>query len=377
MTFGIIAGEASGDTLGADLIQSLKHHYPNAQFIGIAGPKMLTQGCQTLAPMETLSVMGVSEIIKHLPALLTLRHKVIRYFLDNPPDVFIGIDAPEFNLTIEERLKKAGIKTVHYVSPSVWAWRKGRVKKIKRAVDLLLTLFPFENHFYEAHQVPVKCVGHSLADHISLDNTKENARQTLGLADGQYIALLSGSRRQELALLTPLFLQAAEICHQEFPDTQFLMSAANDDRYQQLTSFIEQYPKLKAITHIVKGQTQTVIAASDVVLAASGTVTLETLLVKRPLVVAYKMAPFTWWLAQRLIDTPYCSLPNLLANKTLVPEFLQENATPTALAQAVLEWLIHPERVAELEQEYKAIHLELKRDASEEAAKAIAGLIKN
>lgn len=376
LTIGIVVGEASGDTLGAGLIRSLRQYFPDATFIGIAGPQMIAEGCQTLAVMEELSVMGVSEILHQLPRLLRLRRRITRYFLENPPDIFIGIDAPEFNLTLEVRLKKAGIKTVHYVSPSVWAWRKGRVKKIKKAVDLLLTLFPFENQFYEEHGVPVKSVGHPLADKISFEHSKQEARKALGLADaGQYIALLPGSRGQEIKLLAPLFIKAAEICRERKPDLQFILSAASDARYEQLSLLLEKNEMLRHAIHLSKGEAKTVIAASDVVLAASGTVTLEVLLVNRPLVVAYAMAPFTWWLAERLIDTPYCSLPNLLANRTLVPEFLQEKATPEALANAILEWLDHPERVAQLEQDYKAIHLQLKQNANEKAALAIKELL--
>ena len=374
-TIAIVTGEASGDVLGADLIRALKQHYPQAKFIGVPGPKMLEQGCQALATIDELSVLGFIEILKRLPQILRLRRRLTHYFLKNPPDVFIGIDSPDFNLDLELKLKQQGIRTVHYVSPSVWAWRQGRVKKIKRAVDLLLTLFPFENRFYERHQVPVRFVGHPLADQIPMENPKDRARQQLNLSlTGQMVALLPGSRAQEVAGLTPFFLQAARLCLKQQPDLHFIIPAVNEARYAQLEQILNSQEFNDLPVQIVKGNAQTVIAAADAVLAASGTVTLEVLLVKRPLVIAYRLSPITWAIAKRIVRLPI-GLPNLLAGYMLVPEFLQDWVTPQALSHAVLDWLTRPELAQQLIKEYTAIHAQLRLNASEQAAQGIKELL--
>lgn len=356
-------------------MRALRIHFPNAQFIGIPGPKMLQEGCQALASIDELSVMGFIEILKHLPQILLLRRRLVHYFLAHPPDIFIGIDSPEFNLDLELKLKQHGIRTVHYVSPSVWAWRQGRVKKIKRAVDLLLTLFPFENKFYEQHQVPVKFVGHPLADQIPYTTSQREARAHLHLAvDGTYVALLPGSRAQEIALLTPLFLRAARVCIQQLPHLRFILAAANNARYLQLEQILQQ-PEFKDLpVQIIRERAQTAIAAADAVLAASGTVTLEVLLIKRPLVIAYRLAPLTWAIAKRIIKLPI-GLPNLLAGYYLVPEFLQDWVTPEVLAHSLLERLTQPELANAINAEYLRIHQVLRLNASKQAAKAISELL--
>jgi lipid-A-disaccharide synthase len=373
MLIGIVAGELSGDVLGAGLIRALRQYYPTAKFIGIAGPKMLAEGCETLVPIEELSVMGFTEVIKQLPRLYKLRQKVTQYFLQQRPDIYIGIDAPDFNLSVETKLKKAGIRTTHYVSPSVWAWRRSRVKYIQKAADLLLTLLPFEPAYYDPKKIRVQYVGHPLADKIPLENPAAPAREQLNLLQNQrYITILPGSRAQEINFLMKDLLDAAEICYQQQPDIKFLIAAANAERHQQITEFLKDR---KLPIQLIDGQTQAVIAAADVVLAASGTVTLEVALIKRPLVVTYRVAPLTWWLGVRIIKIPYLALPNWLAGKKIVPEILQDEATPENLAKAVLEALNNPEKNQELYEQYRIMHQKLKCNASEQAAKAIKELL--
>jgi len=373
MQIALVAGELSGDTLGADLIRSLRQYYPEAKFIGIAGPKMLAEGCETLVPIEELSVMGFVEVIKQLPRLLKLRKKIKHYFLENRPDIYIGIDAPDFNLPIEKTLKQAGIRTAHYVSPSVWAWRRGRVKYIQKANDLLLTLLPFEAAYYDPQKIIVKYVGHPLADRIPLETPVAPARQQLNLSnDKRYIALLPGSRSQEIKFLMADMLKAAEICWQRQPNVEFLIAAANEARYQQIKPFLIG---AKLPIQLINGQTQTVIAAADVVLAASGTVTLEVALIKRPLVVTYRVAGFTWWLGIKVVRIPYLGLPNWLAGKKIVPEVLQDEATPENMANTMLNVLNHPEKNQELYEQYRAMHQQLRCNASEKAAAAVHELL--
>jgi len=378
ITIGIVAGELSGDNLGAGLIRTLRQYYPQAEFIGIAGPKMMAEDCKTLGQMDVLSLMGVNDAIKRLPQILKIRSAVINTFKANPPAFFIGIDAPDFNLGVEKKLKSFGIPVVHYVSPSIWAWRRWRIKKIQRSIDLLLTLFPFESKFYQQHNVNVHFVGHPLADQIPLENSAVLARKQLSLpTEEQYIALLPGSRSQEIKLLLPTFLQAALICKQRLGKVQFIIPAANADRHQQIMELLQEPQFKKLPVHIVQGQAQKVITAANVVLATSGTVTLETLLINRPLVVAYKFAPLSWWIAKHLVKLPYFSLPNLLAGRQMVPEFVQHEVTPQNLAQALLDWVAQPQRAEKLTEEFASIHQQLRRDASEEAAKAIYELMKS
>ncbi|MFU8798034.1 MAG: lipid-A-disaccharide synthase, partial [Gammaproteobacteria bacterium] len=313
MRIGIVAGEASGDILGGNLMKALKKYYPDAIFEGIAGAHMVEQGCLPLFPIEALSVMGISDVLRQLPRLLSMRRHIIQHFLKNPPDIFIGIDAPDFNLTIELKLRKAGIKTVHYNSPSVWAWKKNRIHKIKRAVDLMLLLFPFEIPIYENHDIPYCFVGHPLADTIPLENNQDAARQRLNLPlETKIVALLPGSRQQEIRLLGEPFLNAAKwVLQQQYP-VQFIAPMVNLDRHNQFDALKQRYAPQLPLT-IVDGHSHDVMAAADVILIAAGTATLEAMLIKRPMVVAYRLSQLNYWVAKMLVRLKYFSLPNLLA----------------------------------------------------------------
>lgn len=373
---GIVVGEASGDILGAALMRELRNHFPSAEFSGIGGPRMLAEGFHSYFPQDRLAVMGLIEPLKRLPELLRIRKFLRNHFTSNPPTVFIGIDSPDFNLSLEESLKEKGVKTVHYVSPSVWAWRQKRVVKIARAVDLMLTLLPFEAQFYKEHNVPVVFVGHHLADEIPTHVDKLAARKTLGLPEeGRIVALLPGSRSSEIEHLAELFLRSAVFCIEQDPSLQFVIPAANSDRYRQLHIEITEYVDFPI--HLINGHSQDAMAAADVVLLASGTVALEAMLINRPMVVAYKMASLTYKILNWLVKTPYVSLPNLLAQKMLVPELLQKQATPEALSAAVMNYFENPDEAEKVCAEFSTMHSLLKRDASVRAAEAIANLIHN
>lgn len=375
---GIVAGEASGDILGAGLIRALREHYPNLHVEGIGGSLMEAEGCHSFFPQDRLAVMGLIEPLKRLPELLRIRRFLREHFLANPPDVFVGIDSPDFNLSLEEALHSAGVKTVHYVSPSVWAWRQGRIKKIARAADVVLTLFPFEEKFYRdrAESYPslqAVCVGHSLADSIPLENDGAAARSALSISQtAPVIALLPGSRAGEVARMGCLFLDVARWCAAQKKGLIFVMPAANAARKAQLTTMLANYSDITV--RLVDGQSHLCMAASDAVLMASGTTALEAMLLKRPMVVAYKMARLSFAIISRLLKVPYVSLPNLLANKKLVPEFLQDDATVENLGGALLNLLNNPEQVKNLQQQFTAIHRDIQRDADRCAARAIVAL---
>ena len=375
LTIALVAGEQSGDILGAGLMQALQQQSTRFTFCGIGGSRMQALGLQSLAPMEALSVMGLVEPLKHLPELLRIRRGLFQHFSQHPPAVFIGIDAPDFNLGLEQRLRQTGITTVHYVSPSVWAWRRWRIKKIARSVDLMLTLFPFEARFYEQAGIPVRCVGHPLADQIPLQADRDAARQALACDTATtLVALLPGSRSSEVERLAPLFLQTAQQLIQRHSGVQFIIPAATPALAQRLRALLTD-PALAAVTRLVDGQAHTVMAAADAVLLASGTATLEAMLLKRPMVVAYRTAPLTAWLAQRLVKAPYFALPNLLAGERLVAEFFQEQATADALTEALLALLDDQQHVQSLQQHFMDLHQTLQRDASVQAATAIRALI--
>jgi lipid-A-disaccharide synthase len=363
MRIGLLAGEASGDILGAGLIQALKQRYPHAVFEGIGGPLMIAQGLSSQAPMERLSVMGLVEPLKRLPELLRIRRNLIQHFLQNPPDVFIGIDAPDFNLTVELQLRQAGIKTAHYVSPSVWAWRQGRLKKIAKAVDLMLTLFPFEADFYKQHQIKVSFVGHPLADLIPLETQRTEARSQLGLPmPAPLLALLPGSRLSEVSKLGAIFLEAGYLLQQQLPGLQLLLPCANQ-KCQAALAALPRYQQLQAngSLHVSIGNSRAVMSAADAVLLASGTVTLEAMLLKLPMLVCYKMAPLSYAIISRLLKVKYFSLPNLLAGKSLVEELVQEQVQPAALASKL--------------QTLMAEGTQLRRRANERAADAVLSLL--
>jgi lipid-A-disaccharide synthase len=376
MNIGIVAGEASGDLLGASLIKAFKVLHPDIKFVGIGGPAMQAAGCKSLYEMERLSVMGLVEPLFHLPDLFKIRRGLYQYFTTNKPDVFIGIDSPDFNIGLELNLHKAGVRTVHYVSPSVWAWRKKRVFKIAKAVDLILTLLPFEAEFYKDHHVPVKFVGHPLADVIPLQPDKLAARQKLGLDEkATYIAVLPGSRRHEIQHLAPVFIETAYRCWQQKTEIRFITSAANAKRHQEFQDYCKKLAPNLPI-QFFEGQSHDVMAAADVVLVASGTATLETMLYKRPMVIAYRIAGLTFQIAKHLVKIPFIGLPNLLANELLVPEFIQDAADPEKMSAALMDFLNHPEKIKNLENKFTELHQQLKLDASHEAATAILQVIK-
>jgi lipid-A-disaccharide synthase len=366
----LVAGEASGDILGAGLMQALKSRHPEVEFIGVGGPRMEAEGLVSSFPMERLAVMGLVEVLGRLRELLGRRKRLIKDLIAAKPDVFIGIDAPDFNLTLELKLRQAGIRTVHYVSPSVWAWRQKRVLKIREACDLMLTLFPFEARFYLEHQVPVRFVGHPLANTIPLQADRVAAREALGLApEDAVVALLPGSRGSEVARLGELFLDAAERLRALRQGVQFVLPCANAERRAQLEAMLagRNLPLL-----LLDGRSHEALAACDAVLIASGTATLEALLHKRPMVVAYKVAPLTYRILKRLVKSPYISLPNLLAERMLVPELIQDAATPDALAQTIAP-LLDDGAVQTLG--FDVIHRALRQDASQQAADAVLKLV--
>nr|WP_208599942.1 lipid-A-disaccharide synthase [Pseudomonas agarici] len=369
LRIALVAGEASGDILGAGLMRALKARHPAVEFIGVGGPLMEAQGLVSYFPMERLSVMGLVEVLGRLPELLKRRKTLIQTLIAEKPDAFIGIDAPDFTLNIELKLRRAGIKTVHYVSPSVWAWRQKRVLKIREGCDLMLTLLPFEARFYEEQGVPVRFVGHTLADTIALQTDRSAARAELGLPDGPLVALMPGSRGSEVARLGGLFLDTAQRLQAMHPGIRFVMPCASAQRRSQIEALLAE--RDLPLT-LLDGQSHKALEACDAVLIASGTATLEALLYKRPMVVAYRLAPLTFWILKRLVKSPYVSLPNLLAQRLLVPELLQDDATPEALANA-LSPLIEDGR--EQTRDFEAIHRTLRLDASNQAADAVLTLI--
>jgi len=368
---GIIAGEASGDNLGAALIHAIRKQEPDAVFEGVAGPRMQAAGCFSLYPMENLSVMGLVEVLKHLPKLLSMRRDLRRHFLETPPDIFIGIDAPDFNLSLERSLKRAGIRTLHYVSPSVWAWRQYRVRKIAASVDCMLTLFPFEERYYEQQQVPARFVGHPLADLITDAVDPLPARAHLGIDhQGPLVALLPGSRVGEVKRLAGDFLLAASWCHERRSDIRFVVPLANNACRSVFEAALAAVNSRLPVTQL-HGQALEAMAAANAVLMASGTATLECMLLKRPMVVAYRLSPLTYQLARLLVNTPYYSLPNLLADRPLVKEFIQDDVTPEALGGEILRLLNDPAHAQELTTVFAQLHDELRRDASRIAADAV------
>lgn len=376
LRIALVAGEASGDTLGAGLIRALKQAHPHSEFIGIGGPRMLAEGMQTRVPMERLSVMGLVEVLGRLRELLRIRKELVAWLLEQQPDVFIGIDAPDFTLGVERKLRDAGIATVHYVSPSVWAWREKRVLGIQKSTDLMLTLFPFEEDVYRKHQVAVRCVGHTLADEIPLQPDRTAARSALGIgADEKLLALMPGSRNGELRKLGELFLQTAAWCHEREPDLRFVMPCANPERKQQMQQIMVE-SRITLPLVLLDGQAHQALAACDAVLIASGTATLEAMLFKRPMVVAYRMAGLTFKILKRLVKVGHVSLPNLLAKREVVPEFLQDAATPEAMGPALLQLLAPTEERAETQATFMQLHEMLRRDADHAAAEAVLDLLR-
>jgi lipid-A-disaccharide synthase len=370
----MVAGEASGDQLGAALISALRTYYPGARFAGVGGERMLAEGFESLFPLERLSVMGFVDPLKRLPELLRMRRGLYRYFLDAGCDLVLGIDSPDFNLGLEARLRARGVLTAHYVSPSVWAWRRGRIRKIARAVDRMLTLFPFETEFYEQHGVPVTFVGHPLADRFPVEPDSGDARARLDLSgDGKLLAIMPGSRRSEVALMGPLFLRVARWLLERHGDLRLVIPAANRDRYRQLRNLLEDRPGLPVV--LVEGQSHDAMAASDAVLLTSGTTALEAMLLKKPMVVAYRMGAMTYRLLSRLVKTPYIALPNLIAGRALVPELVQDAATVEALGNHLLQALYDNDYRERQVLAYTDLHRQLRVDAAETAARTLGAMI--
>jgi lipid-A-disaccharide synthase len=357
---GLVAGEASGDTLGAHLIEAMHAIDPTIQFFGVAGPKMQRAGCDTWEPAESLAVMGLIEVLPHLPRLLRLRKRIEQRFIAAKPDVFVGIDAKEFNLGLSRRLRAAGLTTVQYVSPQVWAWRPGRVRKMHEAVDLVLCLLPFEKKFYDEQGLPAEFVGHPLADAVPLQVDRAAARRELGMAPGaQVVALLPGSRRAEVALLSPAFA-----------------ATASDHARRQFEQVLRaQAPEVSV--QLLDGSAQRALIACNVALVASGTATLEAALCKRPMVVVYRMGALTAWIIRRfhLVKSAFFAQPNLLSGRRIVNEYFQEAIDPERIATELLDWLDDAPRRLELERVFLEIHMQLKRQASERAAQAILALV--
>ena len=374
LKIGIIAGEASGDLIAAQLMKAIKAECPSVTFEGIAGPHMIAEGCRPIFRIEQLSVMGVVEVLQKLPELLSLRKAIKAYFRQNLPAVFIGVDSPDFNLHVEAFLKRYGVPTVHYNSPTIWAWRKNRVYTIAKAVSLMLTLFPFEAAIYEQHKIPVRFIGHPLADSIPEKIDVKKLRRELGIdVEGKIIALLPGSRAGEIKQLGKLFLETAALCLRQDPTLKFVVPLVNEARLSQFQTLCKALPKDFPI-QLFMANSQSIIAASDAVLVASGTATLETALMQKPMVVAYRLNWLNYCIAQLLIKIPYFSLPNLVLNKPVVPEFFQQQATPENLSQALMSQLNLPTN-ASLFADFNQMRDMLAKGASQQAASAILNLI--
>jgi len=376
MKIGIVANEPSGDWLGAAVLRALKARVPDAHVVGVAGPRMQAAGCESLVPMERLSVMGLTEVLRHLRELLRVRRELTASLLAWQPDVFIGVDAPDFNLGLERYLRKAGIRTVHLVSPTIWAWRAGRVKTICRSVDLLLSIFPFEEDLLRKHGVPARYIGHPLADEISPQADPVPARTRLGIApDGQVLALLPGSRVSELKLLAGPFLHTARWCLERHPGLRFAVPLVTPTLRALFTEVLRREASDLPVT-LVDGQGRDVIAAADCVLTASGTATLEALLINRPMVVGYRMSPITYHLlfGLNLVKVPYAAMANLLVGRELAPEFIQHRCRADLLGPAVLEFLKGRNRVDEIRPAYHEVHGRLRRNAGHQAAAAVLEL---
>jgi lipid-A-disaccharide synthase len=374
----IVAGEHSGDQLGAALIAALRERVPGVSCFGVAGPKMIAAGCEAYAAADELAVMGLTEVLTHLPRLLRLRAALVRRFTAARPDVFVGIDSPEFNLRLARRLKSAGIRTVQYVSPQVWAWRQGRVRTIGAACDLVLCLLPFETEFYARHHVPAVFVGHPLADQIPLPVDREGARRHFGLGgEAAVVALLPGSRLGEVSRLAAPFIAAAGRIAAQHPEVRFIApmaSARTREAFQRKIAQAHAAPMIR----VLEGQAQQALAAADGAIVASGTATLEALLSGRPMVVAYRLSPVTAFLLKTmgLVKVRYFSQPNLLARRQLVPEFFQEQVTGAALGDALLREMGDPAHVRELLEQFHAVHRALRRGGAGLAAQAIIELVR-
>jgi lipid-A-disaccharide synthase len=380
MHIAIVAGEASGDILGSRLITALLQQEQNITFEGIAGSEMVIAGCNALYPMERLSVMGFSEVLPRLYDILTIRKTLIQRWQQTPPDLFIGIDAPDFNLKLEALLHKKGIKTVHYVSPSIWAWRESRVNKIKGNIDQMLTLFPFEVDFYKKHHIPATFVGHPLADEIPLISNQQAAREKLGLENATHtLAVLPGSRHGEIKRIAPDFLQALIILHKKHPQWQFLVPFINPDIRQQFIALQQKIAPLLPL-QLFDANSRTLMTASDQILMASGTAVLEGMLINRPMIAAYRVTASTAFIIRmfNMIKSDYYTLPNNLCNEALVPELIQEQLTAKNIVYEIEKQYQQTQQQHKYyQQRFQEIHLQLRKNASQESAKVVLALLSN
>jgi lipid-A-disaccharide synthase len=377
LTIGVVAGEASGDLLGAHLIKALRAHLPQAKFVGIGGPRMQAAGLDALYPMEKLAVRGYVEVLRHYLEIAGIRRRIAARFLADPPALFVGVDAPDFNLGLEAELKAAGIPTAHFVSPSIWAWRGGRMPKIRRAVSRMLVIFPFEREIYERAGVPVTYVGHPLAETITPRRDQAEAREQLRIpVAAKVIALLPGSRVSELEQMAALFVETAAQIAAAVPDVQFLVPLVNRPTREKFETalYSREGPELNVT--LLFGHAQDAMAAADVVLAASGTATLEAALVGRPVVIAYRMPRLSWWLMKGRGYQPYVGLPNILAGEFVVPEFLQDEATADNLSQAVLNLMFDATVRARLAERFAAMAETLRQNSAERLAEGLLPLVR-
>ena len=369
----IVAGEASGDLLGSMMIAALKARFPDAEFVGIGGPKMQSAGCRSLFPMETLAVNGYAEVLRNLRPILAIRKALKRMLLADRPDIFIGVDAPDFNFGLEAALKKAGITTVHYVSPSIWAWRGERIKKITRSVSHMLALFPMEPAIYQQAGIPVTYVGHPLADVLPLQPDQAGMREQMRLPERATVfALLPGSRQNEVRSLAETFIQTAQKLHEQFPQAIFLVPLISRPTRDFFERELYRLGASELPLRIMFGHAHDAIVAADAVLVASGTATLETALLKRPMVITYKVSKLTYRLMWHRKYLPYIGLPNVLAGEFIVPEILQDDATPENLSQALANQVSHRRVTERLQERFTAMHLQLRQNTAERAADAIA-----
>ncbi len=370
----LVAGELSGDQLGAGVVRLLRQHYPNAIIEGIGGTQMLGAGLNGLYPIETLSVMGIIEVIKHLPSILKVRRGILQHCKKNPPDIYIGIDAPDFNLPIEAKLKVLGVKTAHYVSPSVWAWRENRIKKIKKATDIVFAILPFEETFYQKHQHKAIFVGHPLANKILLTEDTQSARTYLDItSEHKIIALLPGSRIQELIRILPIFLETLSKIKQKGYQFNALLPVAKKSLYTELDRYKEQFDVLNI--RLLDGQAHHVLQACDFSLVASGTATLETMLYKKPMVIGYKVSNITATIVKHMLKTPFFGLPNILANEEVVPEFIQQNFTSENCAGALQRYFDDEHKINTIKQRFTELHKLLIQDADSKVTIEIIKLL--
>lgn len=368
----MVAGEASSDQLAAHLIGALKQHLPDAKFYGIGGPKMQRESFESLWPAETLAVRGYAEVLRHYRVITAMRRQLLRRLLKDRPDVFIGVDGSDFNLWLEKRLKRNGIPTIHFVSPSIWAWRKNRMDKIIQSVSHILALYPFEPDLYKGTAVKCSYVGHPLADVIPLEIDQRAVRERLGVAlDRPVIALLPGSRQSELHFMAETFVETAKLLLERYPGLQFLVPLVSRETRLQFETALWKLKADELPFTLMFGHAADAVAASDAVLVASGTATLETALVGRPMVIAYKMSPWSWRLMRSMRYLPWVGLPNILAGRYVVPEFLQDEATPENLAQALGNLLVDRQARAGIARVFDSIHRLLRQDTAQKAADAV------